>query len=290
MHNRVTALGYIGLEVSDPEAWDRFATETLGFESVAGPDESRRYRIDEYGWRFGVHHGERDDIVYAGFEAPDSGALCAIELRLVELGVDVSRGSTVDCSTRGVTELVRCADPDGLAVEIFVGADVAFERPFTSPRPLSGFETDGLGLGHIVISTTALEDARRFYEEGLGFKLSDYATLGPTQMAFLHCNKRHHTIALVPVEAPTRLFHFMVQARELDDVGRVLDAATDAGVTITRGLGKHTNDHMVSFYVHAPPGFEVEFGFGAREVDDDWQVVHHHSASIWGHRPPPHTS
>ena len=34
-------------------------------------------------------------------------------------------------------------------------------------------------------------------------------------------------------------------------------------------------------------GFEVEVGYGAREVDDaDWAVVHHRSGSTWGHRRP----
>jgi hypothetical protein len=41
-------------------------------------------------------------------------------------------------------------------------------------------------------------------------------------------------------------------------------------------LGKHTNDHMVSFYLRTPSGFNVEYGWGAREMDDaTWQVQVH---------------
>lgn len=55
-------------------------------------------------------------------------------------------------------------------------------------------------------------------------------------------------------------------------------------VPIMMHLGRHTNDHMVSFYLRTPSGFAVEYGWGAREVDDrTWQVQVHTSASIWGH-------
>jgi hypothetical protein len=57
-------------------------------------------------------------------------------------------------------------------------------------------------------------------------------------------------------------------------------------MNITRGLGRHTNDHMTSFYLKTPSGFDVEYGWGARTVDDaTWQVQRHEKGSIWGHRP-----
>jgi len=49
-------------------------------------------------------------------------------------------------------------------------------------------------------------------------------------------------------------------------------------------MGRHTNDRMLSFYVRTPSGFSVEYGWGARTVDDrDWQVQLHRTGSIWGH-------
>jgi len=42
---------------------------------------------------------------------------------------------------------------------------------------------------------------------------------------------------------------------------------------------------MVSFYLRTPSGFNVEYGWGAREVDDStWQVQVHTAGSIWGHQ------
>src|SRR5579864_7957713 len=68
--------------------------------------------------------------------------------------------------------------------------------------------------------------------------------------------------------APKRLHHFMLQLQSLNDVGTTYDLCQAQEVPIVMKLGKHTNDHMVSFYLRTPSGFNVEYGWGAREVDD----------------------
>ena len=79
--------------------------------------------------------------------------------------------------------------------------------------------------------------------------------------------------------------YWIIQAKSLDDVGSTYYLCQDQKVPITMNLGRHTNDHMVSFYLRTPSGFAVEYGWGAREVDDGiWQVQLHTSGSIWGHQ------
>jgi hypothetical protein len=88
---------------------------------------------------------------------------------------------------------------------------------------------------------------------------------------------------------PKRLHHFMIQTPSLDAVGFALERAGAAGAPITASLGRHTNDQMVSFYSRSPAGFEVEFGYGALEVDDaTWRVTRHDKPSSWGHKRPAH--
>lgn len=93
-------------------------------------------------------------------------------------------------------------------------------------------------------------------------------------------------LALVPAGEAT-MYHFMLEMNSLDDVGYTLDRHEASGTPISAGLGKHTNDHMVSFYSASPSGFEVEIGCGGRRVDDDtWTVTQLTKPSFWGHRPP----
>ena len=99
--------------------------------------------------------------------------------------------------------------------------------------------------------------------------MSDYVSLGERRLGFLHCNPRHHSIAFVEMpHARKRINHFMLQLGSMDDVGRAYDQVNDAGMQLFTTLGKHSNDHMTSFYMANPSGYGVEYGWGAREVDD----------------------
>ncbi|HTX49656.1 MAG TPA: VOC family protein [Caulobacteraceae bacterium] len=286
----IRSLGYLGFAVKDADAWDAFATGVLGLMPGDSLGETRRYRLDDVAWRIAVEAGDVDDLAYVGFEVAGAAELDALGERLIKAGVTVGNGDPDRLAERGVLGLISCQDPDGLAVEIFYGPTLRTERPFVSPAGVSGFVTGDQGLGHIVITTHDIAAARRFYQDLLGFRLSDVILmrLGPQmrfEMEFFHCNARHHSLALVPLSAPKRLHHFMVQAPTLDAVGFALERAEGRGAPITASLGRHTNDRMVSFYARTPAGFEVEFGFGALEVDDaNWRVARHERPSSWGHR------
>src|SRR3546814_4344594 len=78
-------------------------------------------------------------------------------------------------------------------------------------------------------------------------------------------NGRHHTFAFGKLPGPKKLHHFMLQTNSMDDVGLAYDRF-DAERAIVMTLGRHTNDHMVSFYGATPSGFAVEYGWGAREM------------------------
>jgi 2,3-dihydroxybiphenyl 1,2-dioxygenase len=136
----------------------------------------------------------------------------------------------------------------------------------------------------------AVERSFTFYTELLGFRLSDRVVADvhgyKADIAFLHCNPRHHTIALGARDAK-RVHHFMLEARSVDDVGLAFDRALAAGCRIMHTLGRHPNDRMLSFYATTPSGFQFEYGWGARLVDDaTWKPEIHDRISEWGHHPP----
>jgi 2,3-dihydroxybiphenyl 1,2-dioxygenase len=286
----VSCLGYLGLRASDLAAWSRFAADILGFMPAPAADGELRFRTDAQSWRLSVAAGPEDDLDFVGFEVSGPAALAEMGERLTAAGVSLGNDDPDLAKARGVTGLISCRDPQGLRVEIYYGPTERHETPFASPAGVGGFVTGEEGVGHVVLTTPDIAAARAFYQDVLGFRLSDIIAMpigrGRTlEMEFYHCNARHHTLALVPAPAPKRLHHFMVQVRTLDEVGFALQRAEGAGVPITATLGRHTNDHMVSFYARTPSGFEVEYGFGARTVDDaTWRVARHDAPSSWGHR------
>ena len=280
----VKSLGYIGIESTNLDAWQTYCTQFLGLMDVSTSEDELRFRMDDIGWRVSVARGEKEDLTYAGYDARDGDTLSAICDQLASLGYETSEDKTL-AGLRNVETLFVVADPDGLQVELYYGATESSEVPFSSPAGVSGFTTGEQGFGHFVLYTKHEEKKIRFYMEGLGFRLSDTILMGgKLQVTFLHCNPRHHTVALAAAPVDKHINHFMVQANSLDDVGFANDRALSLDIPITMALGCHTNDRMVSFYTNTPSGFDVEFGFGARTVDENWSVAHHTTGSAWGHK------
>ncbi len=290
----ITQFGYLGLSVSDIKAWEQFATQTLGLQISGREDDGTLLlRNDEYHHRFLVHPTGKDDLAYIGWEVTDEHALHEMNAQLKAAGVEVRQGTPAEARARGVVDLLMFNDPSGNPSEIFYGPLMAFNAPFQSPRPISGFVAGAQGLGHMVVVMDDLEKSIHFYRDVLGMRISDFVEVerppgNRFRIAFFHCNPRHHTIAFYGMaNPPKRLNHFMLQAKAFDDVGATLYLCQDQGIPISRGLGRHTNDHMTSFYLRTPSGFDVEYGWGGREVDDSiWQVQYHTSGSMWGHRSP----
>ena len=81
------------------------------------------------------------------------------------------------------------------------------------------------------------------------------------------------------------LSHIMLEAKSFDDVGLTYDLVRERQIPIGMELGRHSNDWMYSFYMQSPSGFQIEYGYGGRLVDDaTWTVTQLDRPSIWGHQ------
>jgi 2,3-dihydroxybiphenyl 1,2-dioxygenase len=286
----VSQLGYIGIGTSHEKAWQDLLTNVLGMQVVAGDDKSTSYvRMDEYHHRLELRSNGGDDLEFAGWEVPDLATLQHVAQQLEDGGVRVTPGTRNEADDRRVIDLIKCVDPNGIPTEVFCGRPVN-QQPFHPARPMSGFKTGDMGLGHILVYARSLDETVRFYRDLLGFRVSDFTEVrtpgGKSRLAFLHCNPRHHSIAILEApKAPKRINHVMLECNALDDVGSGRDLCLQRGVPLAIDLGRHMNDHMVSFYMANPSGFAIEYGWGGRTIDDTtWQVEHYSSVdSIWGH-------
>jgi 2,3-dihydroxybiphenyl 1,2-dioxygenase len=242
--------------------------------------------MDDRQWRFALHQGDADGLRYLGWEvaSPHAFEAAVAELEAADVAVKVDRGDLA--AERGVAAVAQFADPAGFASELFYGQRTDFV-PFASPAGVTGFKTERMGLGHVLLMVSDNGPMIDFYTRVLGHRLTDFIQMGDGKSAqFLHCTRRHHSLALFDLIPMQGLHHFMIETQTLDDVGLAYDRALDAGCEIVNHLGRHTNDRMISFYVKTPSGFDVEVGWGAVEVDDDAWVVTEFSGKgdLWGHR------
>lgn len=283
----IRGLGYLVVEATDVEAWRSFGTEVLGLAvGRSAPPGELWLKMDERPFRIAVVPGESDRLAATGWEMPSAQAFDVAVDELESAGVAVKRGGAAEASSRRVRSLARFDDPAGATLELF-HAPVQDHDVFVSPTGVSGFVTGELGMGHVVMVTPSFEETLAFYTGVLGFRESDWMDLDGTALAFLHCNARHHSLALAAGDR-SALAHFMVEAATIDDVGYALDRFVDQGVRIKQGLGRHSNDRMLSFYAATPARFDVEFGCGGLHIDDaTWTSQEITKTSFWGHRRPP---
>jgi 3,4-dihydroxy-9,10-secoandrosta-1,3,5(10)-triene-9,17-dione 4,5-dioxygenase len=288
----ISALGYFGIGARDLDAWHHFAAEILGLEVTREQENGQPVlylRMDERDHRIAIRPGD-DEVTYVGWELASAADLDELCRDLDAAGVPWKQDTDL-AATRRVHRLVTCTDPAGINLEFFAGATVP-QQPFVSPNGAEFVTRDPsgkqLGLGHVVFGTENPDTAMEFYLKVLKFKISDYIAPVPGLLiTFLHVNPRHHSFAIAggPPGAGTRLNHFMVEVTGIDAVGRALDKVEAEGIAQEATLGRHTNDHMLSFYAMTPSGFGVEYGTGGRLIDDSgWTVTTYDSTQYWGHR------
>jgi biphenyl-2,3-diol 1,2-dioxygenase len=146
-------------------------------------------------------------------------------------------------------------------------------------------------MGHAVLVARDLAAMERFYVGLLGFGVTErLATkVGPVNLrgTFLHCNRRHHSLALFELPLRQRLHHFMLQANDFADVGRAFERARTLRVPLSLGLGQHpAPDATFSFYGATPSGFDFEIGAGSHAIEPaGWEAMRTGVTSSWGHKP-----
>ncbi len=278
----IVSLGYLGVHSDKTDEWSQFAQKLLGLQQVDKGAGTLSFRMDNYKQRFVVTNESGNNPAFIGWEVESSDDLSIFADKLENAGHEVSFANSSLADQRCVESLIYFNDPDGNRIELFFNPQTITE-PFIPGRPISGFKTGAHGMGHAVLHVQNAERLLPFYQDLLGFSLSDYG-LEPIPLYFFHVNERHHSFAIVG-SGKTGFHHFMIEYQNLDDVGQGYDLALLEPETIAYTLGRHTNDYMTSYYANTPSGFFIESGWGGRLIDPAKWTPHETSTgpSFWGH-------
>lgn len=280
----IRELAYVGVATPAYEEWQTFGPHVLGAQLAdRGVDDVIRLRFDDAGHRLSIRPGPEDRLLWVGWSFANETELADYLTRLRESGLVVTEGTAQETTDRGVAAMSWVQDPWGARHEFVWGQ---YRRPgtFWPGRRMGGFLTEEFGLGHVVLIVPSLVQADAFYGDQLGFTLSDRVAEEQFQARFYHCNGRHHSLAVAEVPGKVGFNHLMLEVSSLDDVGTGLDVARAHDAPIIRGLGRHTNDLMTSFYLQTPSSFQIEYGHGGMVVDDvTWVAATNDRPSLWGH-------
>jgi catechol 2,3-dioxygenase-like lactoylglutathione lyase family enzyme len=144
-------------------------------------------------------------------------------------------------------------------------------------------------LGHFVLGSTDYEASRRFFIEGLGFKVSDIVKdFG----VFLRCSTDHHNVLVQRAPVPF-LHHTSWQVEDVDAIGRgAMDMLAEHPERHVWGLGRHYAGSNFFWYFKDPVGNFAEYHSDMDCIPEDaiWtpEVLEGARGLFrWGPQPPP---
>lgn len=237
--------------------------------------------------------------------------------RLVELNVGAEHLEDIDrvASQLGALDVQVQRTENGLAtldpgtgVRVLVEVAPRLQQETTAPTPYNGpGRTDRMGrapklspdgnpvgatprkLGHVVVGTTEIEASKRFFIEGIGFKLSDELK---GMAYFMRCSEDHHNLFLQ--SAPVQLLHHTSwQVDDVDDIGMGANALlTKDPSRHVWGFGRHHIGSNFFWYFRDPAGNFCEYYSDMDIIPDDqvWKPEVWEGARglyAWGPPPPP---
>lgn len=288
----ITQLAYARIGVQSLAWWRKFA-DVVGFAVAEdSPADELWLRMDhQRDYRIVLHPSDRTGLNTLGWETGGPEALAALAQRLKSQGLAIDTVPGL-ADARRVEDLRLVFDPDGVRCEVSWGGNCALRKPLPTATA-AGFNAGSLGFGHATMGVADAPATLRFYMQGMGLRLSDAAWMeGHSRVYFLRCNARHHSYAFAQMPGrPPGTVHVMVDIADLDTLGEIRDRLFEAELPISRDLGSHPLDGVVSLYVATPEGFDFELACGTRLLDEArWETDKFaRRGRPWGHRRPPPT-
>jgi len=170
---------------------------------------------------------------------------------------------------------VVIAAPRELAHDPAGGAGLTFQDPHgrvfqvvhgdARPTVASQSKDKPIRLTHVVLNTHAVNETQAFLQAALGFCLADRTAI----MAFMNCDRDHHTIAL-GIADNDALNHIAFLMPDVDAVMRGGGRMQDAGFSIQWGPGRHGPGNNLFNYFIDPFGVVIEYTAEVAQIDDHY--------------------
>jgi 2,3-dihydroxy-p-cumate/2,3-dihydroxybenzoate 3,4-dioxygenase len=259
---RYRKLGYVELNVTDPEKARAFYAAMVGLEySGIGAEGELRFRCTEEPYAVALHKSSEPGFKRVGWMLEDARQFDNVYRRLREQGVGYEDLSREECGRRGLGRACRMVEPNTEAtIEFYIPPTDAPRQPFVPS--LAKIQR----LGHVVLSTPRYHEAIRFFRDVLNFRESDSIE---NSIAFFRAfpNPYHHGLG-IGRGARNQFHHLNFMVTEIDDVGRAFNRFRNGNVPMVYGPGRHIASGSVFLYFLDPDGLTLEYSFGMEEFPE----------------------
>lgn len=197
--------------------------------------------------RLVVGRGPAKKLAYAAYAVEDSDRLEALRASLTARNVPIKQSPSHVFGA----EAFAVEDPDHNLAVFGLPARVA-DTPLKDHLPGR--------LQHVVVATENLPAMSAFYQDVLGFRLSDRVVddHGDTAVVFFRCDEEHHSFACFRARA-RQLDHFCFETTSWNDIRDWADYLATLRIPLGWGPGRHGPGNNLFFMLNDPDGNAFEF-------------------------------
>lgn len=282
---RYEKLGYAALNVTDLERSIGFYRDLVGLDLVEHHADRAYLRCSQDHHNLVLYQSTVPGIRRTGFKMASRGDLDAAFAAFSEAGLKPDWLSEADCGALQQGPTFRVREPNsGLQIE-------CYERMTYMALPFSAALAQIARIGHVVVATSAYDEAVEVLSRTFNFALSDFVE---GKFSWMRCfpNPLHHSFAIGRSDH-NHLHHVNFMVSDIDDIGTTLNRMRAAGVPIVFGPGRHLPSTSIFLYFLDPDGLTIEFSFGMEKIEEDggraprMLEMHPRTMDIWGSAPAP---
>ncbi|MDI6028448.1 VOC family protein [Corticibacterium sp. UT-5YL-CI-8] len=254
----IADLANVHLQVPDIAKAVTFYTQVWGLLEAHRADDVVYLRgsgSDPY--LVALQQGTHTAVISVGLRADPTADLAELRNRIVEAG-----GMAQDigaCSTFG--------GGTGFGYRDHRGRLFTIVQDDTLLDPIEDGQHRPRRLAHVNINCSDVEADLTFYQQGLGFEITDRTKI----MSFVRTNDDHHVIVLATDTVDT-LNHIAFLQDTLEDVMLASGKVVDAGYPVAWGPGRHGPGDNVFNYFLDPFGIVIEHTAEILKVDDTYKI------------------
>jgi catechol 2,3-dioxygenase len=262
---------------------DRLESQVAFYQSVLGMSPTRledgSVLMQAPGRRLVIGEGKPGAQPFMAFRVQTREQLEALRQHLVGRGIQPIASPTQVFAK----DAFAAQDPDGrLAV-------FGLPRPELAAASSSDLPAAKLPgrLQHVVVASSDLPPMLRYYEEDLGFLVSDYVLDddGQRTVGFFRSDPEHHSLAVFRCPE-TRPDHHAYESTCWNDIRDWADHLSTLNIKLWWGPGRHGPGNNLFFMIEDPHGYLIEVSAELEVVPDDvtkrlWKHEER-TVNLWG--------
>ena len=134
-------------------------------------------------------------------------------------------------------------------------------------------------LQHLTFKSKNVERFEKFYEEKLGFFVSDRVIKdnGDFATSFLTSNQEHHTIACFKADI-VEIDHHSYETGEWNRIKDWCDSLEKKGIQLKWGPGRHGPGNNLFIFIEDPDTNWIE-------ISAELEIIHDRKVRVWKHEP-----